>query len=127
MMLVPFEEIVVPEHGGRVALGSKHQLAKFGFVEPEVEDGVVEFAGPRQGPEGVGDLGRRRHRLRWPSDREVGDAAGAVDFHGDRGILDPVFTDGPIEWRERHADGVVRAIGALGHRMGAGEDPLVPR
>ena len=59
---VGVEEMLVGDDLGRIARGFEHDRGDVEFVEPDVQDGVVEFAGELERPE----LGAERQPWRRP-------------------------------------------------------------
>ena len=84
------------ERGDRFqfAAGVDHELTEPGLVQPQVEQGVVEFARQGEGPE-AGVLGEcrgagRGRRFGRPEDGQVGHAEGAVELDPQRRVGDGV-------------------------------------
>ena len=95
VILVGVEEMLVGDDFGRIARGLEDDRGDVKFVEPDVEDRVVEFARELERPKlraerhhGVGRCGRRR--LSGPRNVDRGDPRRARSNSTQRAVIDAV-------------------------------------
>src|SRR3974390_1657241 len=98
MLLVGVEELVIGKHFGRFAGGFEDDRSHVEFVEPDVQNRVVELAGEFEQPK-LGAL--RNHRIsrrgrgpRGAAQQDGRDPRGAVEFDGQGFVLDRVVGEG---------------------------------
>ena len=82
------EEAVVGEHPVRIAVGLELEDADLEFVQPQMKDRVIEFAGQPQRPERGPLIDHSRDRGRrpflGPGNHDGGGPRGPVDLHRNR-------------------------------------------